>query len=66
MLEGELSAQSEILSALNQVSLRISLYLAAFSFPSSVITSSVPAAEKHPQYMMLPPPCFTVGMVLCR
>ncbi len=59
MLEGELSSQSEVLSALNQISLRISLYLAAFSFPSSLITSPVPATEKHPQCMMLPPPCFT-------
>ncbi len=49
-----------------RLSLRISLYLAAFSFPSSLITSPVPAAEKHPRCMMLPPPCFTVGMVLCR
>ena len=32
---------------------------------SSILTSlPVPAAEKHPHSMMLPPPCFTVGMVL--
>ena len=40
---------------------RISLYLAAFIFPSIV-----PAAEQHPHSMMLPPPCFTVGIVLGR
>ncbi len=28
--------------------------------------SPVPAAEKHPHSMMLPPPCFTVGTVLDR
>lgn len=26
-------------------------------------TRPVPCAEKHPQSMMLPPPCFTVGVV---
>ncbi len=43
---------------------RISLYLAAFIFPS--IATSRPVAEKHPHSMMLPPPCFTVGTVLDR
>ena len=43
---------------------RISLYIAAFIFPSILTSLSVPAAEKHPHSMMLPPPCFTVGMVL--
>ncbi len=45
---------------------RISLYLAAFIFPSIATSHPVPAAEKHPHSMMLPPPCFTVGTVLDR
>ncbi len=45
---------------------RISLYLAAFIFPSIATSRPVPAAEKHPHGMMLPPPCFTVGTVLDR
>ncbi len=45
---------------------RISLYLAAFIFPSIATNRPVPAAEKHPHSMMLPPPCFTVGTVLDR
>ncbi len=45
---------------------RISLYLAAFIFPSIATSRPVPAAEKHPHNMMLPPPCFTVGTVLDR
>ena len=45
---------------------RISLYLAAFIFPSIATSRPVPAAEKHPRSMMLPPPCFTVGIVLGR
>ncbi len=44
----------------------ISLYLAAFIFPSIATSRPVPAAEKHPHSMMLPPPCFTVGTVLDR
>ncbi len=39
---------------------RISLYLAAFIFPSIATSRPVPAAEKHPHSMMLPPPCFTL------
>ncbi len=45
---------------------RISLYLAAFIFPFIATSRPVPAAEKHPHSMMLPPPCFTVGTVLDR
>ncbi len=45
---------------------RISLYLAAFIFPSIATSRPVPAAENHPHSMMLPPPCFTVGTVLDR
>ncbi len=49
MLEGELSAQSEVLSALNQVFIKdISVFSCICSsvFLSSLITS--PAADKHP------------------
>ncbi len=35
-------------------------------FPSIATSRPVPAAEKHPHSMMLPPPCFTVGTVLDR
>ncbi len=45
---------------------RISLYLPAFIFPSIATSRPIPAAEKHPHSMMLPPPCFTVGTVLDR
>ena len=47
----------------SRLSSRMSLYIAAFIFPS-LTSLPVPAAEKHPHSMMLPPPCFTVGMVL--
>ncbi len=66
LLEGKPSAQSEVLSTLEKVSSRISPYLAAFIFPSIATSRPVPAAEKHPHSMMLPPPCFTVGTVLDR
>ena len=42
---------------------RISLYNVPFIFPSILTSLTVPAAEKHPHSVMLPPPCFTVGMV---
>ena len=45
------------------LSSRISLYFVPFIFPSILTSLPVPAAEKHPHSMMLPPPCFTVGMV---
>ena len=38
--------------------------IAAFIFPAILTSLPVPAAEKHSHSMMLPPPCFTVGMVL--
>nr|WPK86624.1 NLRC3-like protein 67 [Sebastes schlegelii] len=36
------------------------------NFPLILTSLPVPATEKHPQSMMLPPPCFTVGVVLGR
>ena len=51
LLEGEPLAQSEVPSALEQVFIK---------------DLSVPATEKHPHSIMLPPPCFTVWMVLAR
>jgi hypothetical protein len=60
LLEWEPSPQSEVLSALEQV---FTLYFAPFIFASILTSLPVPAAEKHPQSMMLPPPCFTVVMV---
>ena len=47
----------------SKFSSRISLYFAMFIFPSILISLPVPATEKHPHSMMLPQPCFTVGMV---
>ena len=44
-------------------SLRISLYFALFTFPPILTSLPVPAVKKHPHSKMLPPPCFTVGMV---
>ncbi|MEQ2176134.1 hypothetical protein GOODEAATRI_024928 [Goodea atripinnis] len=43
----------------------MSLYIAAFIFPSIMTSLPVPAAEKHPHSMtLLPPPSFTIGLVL--
>ena len=59
---GEPSTQSEVLSSLEQVSSRISLYFVPFRFYSILTSLPVPATEKHPHSMMLPPACFTEGM----
>ena len=48
----------------SRFSSRMALYIAAFIFPSILTSLPVPAAEKHPHSMMLPPPCFPLGMVL--
>ncbi len=42
---------------------KILQYMAPSILPSIGCSRSVPFAEKHPQSMMFPPPCFTVGMV---
>ena len=40
------------------------MYLAAFILSSILTSLPVLSTEKHPHSMMLPPPCFTIGMVL--
>ena len=47
----------------SRFSSRISLYFALFTFLSILTSLPVPATEKHPHSMMLPPPCFIIGMV---
>ncbi len=44
-------------------SLKISQYMAPFILSFTRISRPGPFAEKQPQSMMFPPPCFTVGMV---
>ncbi len=44
-------------------SLKISRYMAPFIISVKQISRPGPFAEKLPQSMMFPPPCFTVGMV---
>ena len=44
-------------------SLQISRYMAPFILSFTRISRPGPLAEKQPQSMMFPPPCFTVGMV---
>ncbi len=44
-------------------SLKISRYTAPFILSFTQISRPGPFAEKQPQSMMFPPPCFTVGMV---
>ncbi len=46
-----------------RVSLKISRYMAPFILSFTQISRPGPFAEKQPQSMMFPPPCFTVGMV---
>ena len=50
----------------SRFSLMTSLYFAASILPSILTSLPVPAAEKYLHSMMLPPPCFTVGMVLAK
>ena len=49
--------------ALDRFSSRISLYFSPLIFASILTSLPLLAAEKHLHSMMLPPPCFTVGMV---
>lgn len=60
LLEGIPSPQSEVLKTLEQV------FIAAFHFPSILTRLPVSTAEKHLHHMMLPPPGFTVRMVVLR
>ena len=50
----------------SRFSSRMSLYNARFIFPTIKTRPPLPADEIHPQSMVLPPPCFTVGMVFAR
>merc|ERR1712002_444701 len=59
LLEGEPSAQSEVLSALDQVFIKNISVLCSVQL--SLNPLPVPATEKHHHSMKLPPPCFTVG-----
>ena len=55
-----------IFSALTEgrrLSPKISRYMALFILPLIRWSRPVPLAEKHPQSIRFPPPCFTVGMV---
>jgi hypothetical protein len=66
LYEGESSAQSEVLGALEQgfiKDIQFFLYFAPLIFASIPTRLPVPLAERHPHSMMLPPRCFTVGMV---
>ena len=62
LLEGEPLPQSEVLSTTEQVFIK-DLSVAPFRFPSILTSLPVPTTEKYLHSMMLPPPCFTVGMV---
>ena len=66
LLEGEPLAQSEIMSAQDSFLLGYPWTSAPFSFPSTLTSLPVTAAEKHPHSMILPSPSFTVGMALGR
>jgi hypothetical protein len=63
LLEGEPPSQSQISGRPKQVSVKNFTYLAPSIIPSILTSFPVPADEKHPHSMMLPPPCFTVGMM---
>lgn len=55
VLEAEPSARSEVLSSVEQVSLRTCSVFVLFSFPSTQLS-----LLKALRSMMLSPPCFTV------
>lgn len=47
-----------------RISFKILWYMALYFGPSMWWSCDVHLAEKLPQYLMSPPPCLTVGMVL--
>ncbi len=61
LLEGEPSAQSEVLNALDWVFIKAISIVGALSFSSTLMSPSVPAAEKQPHSMRLLPAHFTFG-----
>ncbi len=64
MLEGEPSAQSEVLSAVEQVFIENISVLCSIQLSLNLTSLPVPAAEKHPHRMRLLPAHFTFGNVL--
>ena len=64
LLECKSSPQCKVFALWSRFSSRICLYLAPFIVSSILTSLPVPAAEKQPHSMMLPPPCFTGGMGL--
>jgi hypothetical protein len=67
-LDGELLPQSKVLSTLEQIFIRELCSFALFIFASILTSLPVPAAEKHPHSMMLPPPFRLAGLndKVCR
>ena len=63
LLEGEPLPQSEVLSSLEQVFIKDLSVLCSVHLSLDPACFPVTVAENHPHRMMLPPPCFTVGMV---
>ena len=64
LLEGEPSPQPEVLSTLEQIFIKDLCTFLCSSFPRAWSVSQSLPLEKHPHSMMLlPPPCFTLGMV---
>ena len=54
---------TESLTKRRRLLAKISRYIAPSILPSIRCSRHVPFSEKHPQRMMFPPPCFTVGVV---
>ena len=66
LLEGKPSPQSDVLWFLEQAFIKDLSVLYSIHLSSIHTNILVPAIEKHPCSMMLPPPCVTIGMVLAR